>query len=79
MLPGLHLVVAGCKPFSGIQAGHGFIIGLWLGDIGIGDVGMMTVGGDVVMQVIVRDGRMDGVLGTRGNGWKQHGSGRGRK
>jgi hypothetical protein len=79
VLPSLHLIIAGHEPFGSVWAGHGFIIGLWLGDIGVSDISVMTIGGDVVTWVIVRDGRMDGALGMRGRGWKQHGSGRGRK
>ena len=68
VLLGSHLIIAGCEPFGSIQAGHGFIIGLQLRDISISNIGMMTVGRDVVMQVVIRDGRMDGVLGTRDRG-----------
>jgi hypothetical protein len=53
VLPSLHLIIAGHEPFGSVSAGHGFIIGLWLGDIGVGDIGVMTVGGDVVMWVLL--------------------------
>jgi hypothetical protein len=79
MLLSLHLIIAGREPFGGIRAGHGFVISLQLGNVGVGDIGTMTIGGDVVMRVVIRDRRMGDALGMRGRGWRQCGSRRGRK
>jgi hypothetical protein len=79
VLLSLHLIIAGREPFGGIRASHGFVISLQLGNVGVGDIGTMTIGGDVVMRVVIRDRRMGDVLGMRGRGWRQCGSRRGRK
>ena len=43
IFPYLHLLFAYGKPFSGIWAGHGLIISLWLWGLSIGDVGAVAI------------------------------------
>src|SRR6266851_1604462 len=77
LLPGSHLVFTCCEPFDGVGTGHGFIICLWFGSLGNGEVGVMTVGGYIVVWVVIRDGGMNGALGTRVR-WHGRGSESGR-
>jgi hypothetical protein len=69
LLPSSHLFSTGREPFSGVWAIHGFIIGFWLRSFGISNVGMVTIGGDSIAWVIVRDGRTYCALGMRGRRW----------
>jgi len=82
LLPGLHFVFTCHEPFDGVGTSHGFIICLWFGSLSVGEVGAMTIGGYVVVWVIVRDGGTNGALGTRvrwhGRGSKSGRSGSGR-
>jgi hypothetical protein len=71
MLSGLHLVFAGREPFGGIQARHGFVVGLWFGYLGISNIGAVTIGRDVVAWIIVGDGRTCAALGMRGKRWRR--------
>jgi hypothetical protein len=71
MLPGPHLIFTGHEPFSGIRARHGFVVGLWFGYLGVGDIGAVTVGRDVVAWIVVGDRRTCAALGTRGKRWRR--------
>ena len=65
LLPSSHFIFASCEPFDGIGTGHCFVVSFWLRSIGVSEVGAGTVGRDIVLWIIVGDGRTNVTLGTR--------------
>ena len=76
LFPSSHFVLAGREPFDGIGAGHGFIVGLWLRGLDVGEIGMVIIRGNAVARIVVGDGGTNGALGTRERHDSRSGSGR---
>jgi hypothetical protein len=75
VLSSLHFFFTGSEPLGSVRAGHGFIICLQLGGLGVSDIGTMPVGQDAIAWIVIGDRGTSGAFRARGdcgNGWSRN-------